>query len=335
MLIQSTSELKAHAPVHRNMQFATLQPFVEQADRHLQQLIGTDQHAAVVAALGTSPAEPLATLLTLCTRYTALRALQLGVWQLRNHVSELGVQQSYSDSAGMSRPAPVEDAKKLQVTYQQQAYDTAEQILQHLESNTASFPLWANSEQFTTVAGCFVRNLAMLQQHLPLITSRQTFVAIRPYLLKAQKYFVRAKAGLALLTDLLEYQEKELKGESLAAYPAKYANLLPLCAEATALRGMLTALPYTNMVLLNNSLYLEDYNSGLEHTSKANYNRLLHMREDLRETAGMAENALDNYLQENVADLPLYEASEQWAEINPDVTENTITPNEDRPDFWI
>jgi hypothetical protein len=340
MLISTIEQLRAILPINRHLQFASVQPYLSIAQKEAQdQLTGEgvmDDVLTYLAAVPFVPNPDKDVLVLYLRQFVANKALFLALPHLRNQVSEMGVQQAYSDSGRMTRPATVEDTKQLSLSYAQQAYLAADQVLDYLSQHPNLYPNWSDSEQGQSVQECIIRNKKILSSYLHLVKSAQVYKMLKPYLMLVQRDVLKGLLCKDLLVDLLQYAYLKDTNADVSAYPVLYDELLRICRELLAFAGLEKALPFMDVVIVDGGLFLHSFQSGADHKRATDYRQIEALKIQCVNQSTATRNQLMEFLQENVNDLPLYANSTCWAVINPaNKPYGELSDNESRKDFWL
>lgn len=320
MIITSTKEVVKYVRIHKNFSFNSLVSFLEDGTEKLKNLISSDLYAKILVAYESETLDEIANKYLLaifpyCQKFLCHYALCYGFYDLRNHVSELGIQQTVDDSGHSSRPAPVADAKSLHIQYCKRSYDAADALILFLEKNQKNYQDWLLSPSYTQNTQLFIRNAGQYAEFMPLVQSRQTYLAIRPKIKEVELYIKNLLCS-PLFYDLKAYVKDKLAFDSgintinMAIYPSEYEILLrdfvqPLLAYETLFRSV----AYLDIVLENGHLYLKEYISVDSTKKSTDYKAVEQLREQLRNDAQSFEKALQNFLDSNVENLPKYKNS--------------------------
>jgi len=321
MLVSSTKEVTKYVRIHKNLSFSTFTPFLEDGTAKLKSLLGAVLYEKILVAYKTDSLdapenEALAALFPLCQKFLCRFLLDDSLHDLQNHISELGVQQTLDDSGHSSRPSTDKSMASLQLKFSKRCYETAEEILVFLEQTQKQYPEWLTSPSYTQNTHLFIRHAAQYAALMPLVQSRQTYLAIRPKIKEVEDLYIKNVLCSPLFYDLKAYIPDKLAFDggittvNMAIYPAEYETLLrdfvqPLLAYETLFRSV----AYLDVVLENGNLYLKEYTSVDSTKKSTDYRAVEQLREQLRTDAKSYEHALQSYLDENVENLPKYKNS--------------------------
>jgi hypothetical protein len=311
MLVGDVKTFLQYARVHRNFNFASLKPFLD--DSKLHSVLSKDLYDKLLTAyendtLDDPDNKVLADLLPLCQKYLVYHSLYTSFHQLRNHVSELGVQQTFDNSAATSRPAPVQDAKALRLNYCQEAYRALDEIYLFLEKNQKSNLLvdWVASDSYTYNYELLVRSATVMGRYISIVKSRQTYLAIRPQIRNSELLTLRSDLGHDLYHDLLAYVKAKEKGNNLSIFPVEYEDLLPICEALVCNDALKRAVALLDVYLEGDNLYLSEYMSTDYTMKTSNERNIEQLSSQLKKDFDSWSTELRNYLQANIDNLPKY-----------------------------
>lgn len=316
MLISSVEEITFFVRIHRTFNFESFAPALREGTAKLKEYITPEIYLVL---LGKYEAETVndvgeelwADLLLLSQKYLCYYALHHAFLSIRNHVSELGVQQTFDDSGHSSRPTPVGEAKSLLMEYQRNMYAAVDGILLFLERNQQEtiFNAWLNSESYTENYALFIRNCKQFSEYVSLVKSRQTFLALRNSLRNAEVFDLKLLLCKPLFEDLKAYLKDKDKGLDLSVYPVEYEYILILIYPLLCNSAMFRGLAVLSVVVEGDGLYLGEY-SILEGTRLTVNERAVEtLREQFRADMDNSRVDLKHYLDSNIGNLPKYRDS--------------------------
>ena len=199
MLIQNIDILKeALGGIQQTMNWRTWRPFVQQAEMlYIVPAIGQELYDELDE--NTNPDELTGTLLTWLRMAIAEYADLLGGMRLVLHTSDAGKQ----SPSGTNMQAP---GKWMIVAARKEAINKAdlalENALRYLETNKSAFLTWRNSSSYTLSKGSFINSATELTEFFPAArSSRRIYLALRDYLAKAEKFYVKPLIGAATYTN--------------------------------------------------------------------------------------------------------------------------------------
>ncbi|TDB60106.1 DUF6712 family protein, partial [Arundinibacter roseus] len=199
MLINSIEQLKESiGGIQQTMNWRTWKPFVQQAEMlYILPAIGQELYDELSEAQTLSDKQR--TLLDWLRMAIAEYADLLGGMRLVLHTSDAGKQAP--SGANMQSPG-----KWMIVAARKEAINKAdmalEQALQYLESNKANFTTWKNSLSFTLSKELFIGSATEMTAYFPAARhSRRIYLALRDYLRKAEKFYIKPLLGDALYTS--------------------------------------------------------------------------------------------------------------------------------------
>lgn len=176
MLFSTTAEVKDFYDVEKNMLFASLAPFIQDAEQqYILPVLGDaellDLEAAYDDGSGSPDAEQLALINALRPALIKL-ALYNGFPTLNIRITDMGIMKSESSDYN---PAPGADVYYARTQLLLDGYNALDQLYQFLEQNAGSYPLWTASSAFTQYTQFFIKNAAIFNQHANINGSRWLF----------------------------------------------------------------------------------------------------------------------------------------------------------------
>ena len=307
--ITTIEDITRHVPVHKHTRFSTFAPFLYDVETTIRDLISYDQFDALEPAL-LAPATPQeGEAAQVVQKAMAWLIVREGLPFLRNHVSEMGVQQTHMDDSGQSRAAPVEDVRDLKLTICRTAYNTQERLLTLLESYPNIFTHFFASDQFTQSFGTFTRTLTDLKQHTSIITDRKSFQKMKPFLTNANNQ-VRQILCNPLYNDLNLYNKLLISDQSVAAFPVEYTELLQLAGRLEAYLALRKFAAVQPILFIDGRIVLQEFLAGSDKyrsTGTKDINDAIErIRNEALNDGKLAETDLRDFLTANVEQLPLY-----------------------------
>lgn len=199
MLIENIDTLKeAIGGIQQTMNWRTWRPFVQQAEMlYIVPAIGQELYDELNQ--NADPDEVTGTLLTWLRMAIAEYADLLGGMRLVLHTSDAGKQAP--SGANMQSPGKwmIVAARKEAINKADMALENA---LRYLETNKSEFSTWRDSSSYTLSKGSFINSATELTAFFPAAHhSRRIYLALRDYLAKAEKFYVKPLIGDATFSD--------------------------------------------------------------------------------------------------------------------------------------
>ncbi|RDC63275.1 DUF6712 family protein [Adhaeribacter pallidiroseus] len=326
MLLNSTPDLKLYyGTLSKNTTFATLKPFVILAtQKYLVPAIGSaflnelttgitvtaPDSLSVVAFEGVT-AELYALLAASLAYYTMLEAQPF----LTQQTGNLGTQE-----ANVKDMMPVR-----QWVYNQAENATAENAdrlldaaLELLEKDAELFAFWKNSEQYTISSSLLISSTAELNRYVNIQNSRRAYLALRPYLERAEILYIAPEVGDELLAEL----------KQLSAAPNPELNTLAAKIKpALAQFALKEALPDLPMVISGTGIRILNENDGIR-------SRLAASESQIANLATKAELLANRYMAEVLRQLDL--TNQTGENLPADKNQTWQAPdNTDSASFWV
>lgn len=199
MLIQNIDILKeALGGIQQTMNWRTWRPFVQQAEMlYIVPAIGQELYDELDQ--NTNPDELTGTLLTWLRMAVAEYADLLGGMRLVLHTSDAGKQSPSASNMQAPGKWMIVAARKESINKADLALENA---LRYLETNKAQFATWRNSGSYTLSRELFISSATELTTFFPAARqSRRIYLALRDYLVKAEKFYLKPLIGDALYNN--------------------------------------------------------------------------------------------------------------------------------------
>lgn len=311
MLVDSIEILARYdVSLHLNSDFNSYVSFLEESEIEVSELLGEVEYQSLVSNYPNALSPAQKKILPLVQRYISFSTALATIHPLNNHRTNQGIQQVKSDSGALYVPTTLGALNQLGLSYQQQKYLAADRILEFLETNVASFQDWKTSKSFTENNAYFIRNAKEFSKIITNVKSRQTYLAIAPWLDNAENDLIRVIVGEELFEDLKAYQYAKIGNDDLSSYPgAEYEKLLPYIRRLCANACLKTALVFLDFVIDGNNLYLASYNNLYHERTSSDQRRFEQSNVELEKQIKISEKILVEFLAKNYASYPKYENS--------------------------
>lgn len=316
MLLKSISELRQYIPVDENMDFATVQPAVEEAEQlFIKDLLGAyypiyqGLYDTYYAALPTAATPPLAALMPYVQRALAYYTMYLSVENLGVNIGDIGIQQQ---SGQNSQPAPRWKVRALQLKYLMQADRFADQLLEFLE-NTASGALYA--EWFTDVvantkmAGAIVYSTKIASQYIDINNSRRVFLRLKKRINEIEQHNIKR----LICKDQYDELVTQIKTGSLTS---ENSALIAILEGYISKRALYLTLPSLAVQVSHEGITMFSSNDSVVSEQLAGTRQIEDLMRSLKNAEWNGfdddENKIRQFIEDNISDYPLIEASPCW-----------------------
>ncbi len=198
-LIQDTATLKQFIPVSAALEFSSIQPDIDQAERdYIIPLIGQSQYNDLESSI-SSPTTNQAKLLKIVRRPLAQLAAWLFLPKNLAVLDDSGLRvQSNSDN----KLAPEWSYEARLAAHLDQGSRGLDAMLEFLESNSGIYPIWANSSNCTTFRSNFIRTATEFSDCYNIRNSRRTFLSMKATMNKVELKYIQPILGAALFDDI-------------------------------------------------------------------------------------------------------------------------------------
>lgn len=220
-LFKTTTELKLNVNLDVNMAFATMAPYIADAEKTfiipiIGQELFDELNEQYNAAPSTLTADNIA-LLPYIQKPLAYYAQLLAINELTVTFGDRGIRDSSSTSDSM--PAPRWKQEKLELQILIKADRHADLLLQFLEENAtdSKYSLWFDDEELNTRAtGLIVRNTAIATKHIEINKSRRIYLRLKKVIKKLESSVAKKLIGAEQYEEIVEQiKTDELSDENI------------------------------------------------------------------------------------------------------------------------
>lgn len=316
MLLKSISELRQYIPVDENMDFATVQPAVEEAEQlYIKDLLGAyypvyqGLYDTYYASLPAVPTEPLKSLMPYVQRALAYYTMYLSVENLGVNIGDIGIQQQQGQN---SQPAPRWKVRALQLKYLMQADRFADQLLEFLE-NTASAILYqewfTDAVANTKMSGAIVYSTKIASKYIDINNSRRVFLRLKKRITEIEQNNVKR----LICKDQYEELVTQIKTGSLTS---ENAALISHLESYISKRALYLTLPAMAVQVSHEGITMFSSNDSVVSEQLAGTRQIEDLMRSLKNAEWNGfdddENKIRQFIEDNIADYPLIEASPCW-----------------------
>ncbi len=280
--------------VQKNMAMATLEGYILQAQEHyILPVLGRPLLQALVIGVNSDNlTAAYGDLLAYVQRPLAFYALVAAAPTLMVQTGDRGIVEGLSDEAAPTRQWVMRD---LVESWLQSADLFTDMLLEFLEENAQAYPEWASSDAYTVLNSTIVRSAAHLSRYVNVQGSRRTFLALRPYLLRAQELHLPEVLGEALYAELTQALADGQPGTSME-------GLAKACMPFVAHAAMVEALPEITVQISGSGIKVLQSSDGINSRLQASDTAISALQAKHQRLADTYRVALIKYL-ESYADL--------------------------------
>ena len=314
MLLKTIEDISAHVEININMDYNSLKPSIFQAElKYIIPAIGMAFYNELDAAVAPT-ADQLQAIAHL-NRALANYALYLYGPKGMVQTGDAGILEHSSQNNVPTRQWVFD---QLQESYHNAGDSSLDFALAWLELNKLKFPTWEESEAYTVSKELFVTNATELAEFTNVAESRRTFLAMRPFIRRAERQQLRELLGDELY--------KKLKGELLS--PEEKELIDEYIKPAVAVFAAYNAIPELPLEISDEGVRFKSFNNGTRRKEKAGDTDLMQLYRSL-ESSGEAELLnLKAFLISNAEVYPEFKSSRTWEDIQGgDSTTNTSDQN--------
>jgi hypothetical protein len=289
MLFNTNTELAAAVEVSRNITLNTLRPALNQAAQEfIIPAIGLELYTELEAAIeaNTLSAEQ-SKLLEYLRNAEGAYGLYLYGPRGMVQVGDAGLMEMSSENTTQTRQWVMQAWLKSQLRAGDAALDRA---LDYLDLKKASFPTWAGSSAYSENKELLISTAAQLAEHVSISRTRRTYLALRPFILRAQRQQLLELMGSALLNGLLSRN----KAGELSADEEKLLEYF--VRPALAPFALLNSLHELSLEVSQEGVRYVNYSDGVLKREKADENQLRALANSLETAAEAALSRLKREL---------------------------------------
>ncbi|OIN61169.1 DUF6712 family protein [Arsenicibacter rosenii] len=207
MLINTLPVLKSLlGGIQKKTTWDTWAPFVRQAELdHIVPAIGEELYDHLLTKINAATDVVTATPL----EETLIERIRIALCHFVEMDSELAIMLQKGDlGVAVASPPNMQAPGKWAIVARiKEARDKAdrslERVLQYLEKHVGSFPVWVNSNAYTVSHSLFLATATEYTEYFGAVqNSRRLYVALRPYIIKAENDLIRPLIGESFYTYL-------------------------------------------------------------------------------------------------------------------------------------
>jgi hypothetical protein len=319
-------EIKKYISVNVTTNFITIKPYIETAEaEYIKKLLGDAQYYELVEYYEdhVEPESHLGDLLKLVQKSLINLAYFRGFPIL---VAKIGDGGAYRNETDVQKPLFKYQEAELKQMFKTDGFNGLDAVLEYLENNIESFPLFASSQNYTIFKQNFIHTTAQFDDCFPIGGSRIVFLKLRKYMIDAENFHILPVIGKPFF-DLLK---NELLNNSLSEANIPVVEFLRKAIAGFAIsKGILQL----GISITDNGIFHQTTTGGqYDHKKDA----ALDMKESFnisklaRDTADDYMSLLKDFLHTNIQDYPLYSASNAYDSSN----KSHIRNNDGKLTFW-
>lgn len=305
MLINET-HLKAQLPVAKAFTFDLLKPDLRRAEiRYIKPALGTTLYNALVTAYGTDGADydsmSADDKALMDYIFPCLAQLGVSLYLPKGNVTitDNGVMATHSETM---KPAFEWQVKQVIREYMFGGYDALEDMLLYLEENAATYTDWDSSE----ARELMVQNADQYQEYVNIGNKRRIYNLLKPVIRRVQRNVASVASE-----DLYDELVTQMKADTLTANNMK---LIRDVRGYVAHQTYAEALDELGVIVDDEGVHLLNtaFASTVNARTPAETERLENIKLRHESIAKGYLKDLDDYLQTNADDYPLFKASDQY-----------------------
>ena len=207
-LINNSADLRKHILLSATFDFDKVLPYSKIAERKLViDLIGQDQYDTIVTHSYNEDANtPLDQVKNLLESAVSNYALLTALPSLNVFINNLGVRTSETTNSG---PADWRDKRDLERQINKMYNEALDDAFEIMEQNVDDFPEWRDSAFYTVFKNLIVSETRIFDKYFKIQKSRQTYLALQPYISECQDQYLLSMLGQCTLDQLREKSTNE------------------------------------------------------------------------------------------------------------------------------
>jgi len=321
MLIKTKEELKKYiSTMHKNTSHETLLSFIEQAEfKYVMPFVGPELMEELQEAYDAGTLnEAQQALMKLLGKAIAFYAMLDALPFLNASIGDAGVMENQNGGAAPARQWVYHHLENSTSTNADVFLDLA---LGHLEKHKDVFASWSESEAYQESKSLYINTTAELSRLTNLQGSRRAFMALQPFILRAEEFYIEPVLGFDL--------HKQLKDSllDLAAQSEPQRELLRLVKRALAQYALVESVPELAFTHTGAGLKVLNENDGIRQRQSISMEERVNM-------ASLARSRAEIYME----DLRRFlDAQMQSGEVAPGDNQQAYVPfnNTVSASFWI
>lgn len=325
-LISTIAEFKKYIAIDGNMSWATLEPYVKEAEQmYIIDLLGKDFYeeflelyeASVAETTPTPLEEDNETLLPYIQRCLAYYAQLHSLIALAVTYGDKGIRQHRAED---SEAAPRWLQEKLAFQALKNGDIHADALLKFLEENgdEDTYTTWVDSTANTLSSGVIVYGTIIASKYIDINHSRRVYLKLKNKIREIEKKYIPKLIGQEQYAEILE----QLKDLDPGALTEDNAALVEKLEPIIAKRALYMQLPFMRVQINENGLFIYSGTDDLyklgQLASDADVKILRAQLLDEKEFGYLAdENELRQFILDNIDDYPLIKDSTVYT-VQPD-----------------
>lgn len=236
-----------------------------------------------------------------------------------------------SSQGGLFVPAEGPNAAAPKWMYDEQllkaeeaAWAAVERLYGYMEDNKSDFTSWTSSDQYSEFKNGFITSAVQFDKYVKIRKSRLLFVQLVPIMKRVEEYTLKPLMGAGLFDQI----KTQLLADNLSTANKK---LMEPIYNAVSTLTMAAAIDILNLRFDGSGVTVHQSTTSNETTGKiqANEEAKKKHKDMMQYTGDMVLSNLAEYLKENHASYPLYEASTAYMPDN----SSTFTNSSDGKSF--
>jgi hypothetical protein len=312
LLVETLDQIKEHLPINASFTFDGIRPFVESVQgRYIVPYLGisffNELHDRYKQVDSKSLSDLDSELLYKVRKAIAHLAYLEYIPHGNVMVSDMGIHISVNEQKKTAFQWQVEELKD---SYRKHGFDAIDDFLLFLEEKReeADFALWKNGTGYTLKNQYFITSAAEFSEYVNINASRRVYMLLLPIMQRIESQFIQAVTCTPMFNDM-----KAEKLDTTKAYPENYVQLDKYIKPAVAQMTIVRAISELAVKMDDNGLTVFNNQSSSSKTlntkQPAMAEQLSILKQEHYEDAKSYLSQLDDYLNQNVAEYPLYQSS--------------------------
>lgn len=307
MLFKDTAEIKKYISINKNFNFATIQPYIAEAEEVVAEFLGEELYDSLLSEYDTELSAPMLALLP----YVQRPIINISFLIYMSSVGAISVSDSgiFVERANNSDPAPQWQIIKLEGAMLAAGDKGIDKLLAFLEANAATYPTWVNTSAYTMLKENFIQNATEATKYININGSRRVFICLKQHINFVEEVIIKQLVSAAQFNELKDqFRQGNLTADN--------ALLVDKLKPIIAIYALKSAIPQMRFSITESGIMVSSF-GGLGYVfnkiqNAATAAEIKELMKDLEEKGLAYTDACKKFLWDNVAKFPLYAASEAY-----------------------
>lgn len=207
VLIKTIDILKEHVAINVNTEYATVSPYIKQAERkYVKSITGSAMYTAITAE-NYAPTANAKVVFELLQEAAANLAVFLYTPLANVQFSDNGIAVSQGEHHKSAEWWQVRDLRR---SFLDAGFQALDEALKVMEANEGDFTAWVGTSGYTIFKELFVKRTDTFQRWFNISNSRRTFLAMRPYMLESHHQYFTSVLNTTTIEQIKTFSTEDL-----------------------------------------------------------------------------------------------------------------------------